>query len=188
MCPLICGSSVSACVFSTVRAIILPHLWCIPNIGTLSMKLLPCEFFTFLSRCLFEFIPPTNVSSISTLSDRNPPFLKDTDVLIRCSILHAVFCVIPISLEAGTRICRACGLQGAWWHRTICPSTVSCLQGMSLSTHWNTFQYSCIGTCVFCICRPLIPGQREKRPYLPPQNPFKIHYAAVLIRESLHEI
>jgi len=53
-------------VLGTTWQIKLPSRSIIPNTGTLSFQLLPWEFGTFLFQCLFLFLPPRKVSSIST--------------------------------------------------------------------------------------------------------------------------
>ena len=77
-----------------------PFLWSIPKTGVLSIKLLPWEFFTFLSQWRFLFFPPTNVSSISTFPFSFPLFLHIKQVLIFCNIYQAVFWVTCISLDS----------------------------------------------------------------------------------------
>ncbi|CAG8747005.1 14433_t:CDS:2, partial [Cetraspora pellucida] len=60
--------------------------------GTLSFQLLPWELGTFLSQCRFLFLPPMNVSSISTKSF-SISLNKETSEICRkrCNINQAVF-------------------------------------------------------------------------------------------------
>ena len=63
----------------------------IPNTGVLSLKERLCEFLTFLFQWRFLFLPPTNVSSASTLLLNFPLFRKILQPLIRCCIYHVDF-------------------------------------------------------------------------------------------------
>ena len=81
----------------TTFAFSLPLRSTIPNTGVLSFVLRPCENSTFLSACRFLFLPPTYVSSSSTVLVRSLLFSIPKQLRMRCSINHAVFCVTSIS-------------------------------------------------------------------------------------------